>query len=105
MSNKITIEISQTIRVRPYETIKPSIAMDFDLPKTWDEMDEKRKTAWYRERYKDVKKIWNLHLYNLLYDTSKRHKAEDVFEYAQDLVLGEETFPTFKKKRKQQKEA
>jgi hypothetical protein len=48
-----------------------------------------------------------MHLYNQLYSSSKRHKTEDLFEFAQDLVLGKEQFPTFvlKTKKKENKDA
>ncbi len=94
----ITIEISQTIRAKPYETIKPTISMVFPIPSRPDlDMAE-----FYREKYKEVKKIWNLHLYNILFDVSRRNKLKDVFEHAKNLVIGGETFPTFKKKPKKE---
>ncbi len=91
---KIVIEISQTIRVAPYEMIKPTIGMEFEIP---EGADVKK---FYLEKYREVKKIWNLHLYNLLYDTKRREKVESIYEYAQSLVLDQETFLTFRPKKK-----
>jgi len=91
---RITIEISQTIRVAPYEMIKPTIGMEFEVP---EGADVKK---FYLEKYREVKKIWNLHLYNLLYDTKHREKAKSIYEYAQSLVLDQEVFLTFKSMKK-----
>lgn len=91
---QITIIITESIRIAPYETIKPSISMSFDIPLNTD-IEE-----FYKRKYRIVKRIWNLHLYNLLYNTSRRHKAETVFGFAEDLILKNEGFPTFKNKGK-----
>ena len=89
---KITIEISQTIRVVPYEMIKPGISMEFEVPEGIDIKE------FYKEKYKEVKQVWNMHLYNLLFDTSQRSKAQDAFDYAKTLILEGEKFPTFRLK-------
>ena len=100
---KITITINEAIRVAPYEVVKPSISIEYEVPRGVTNIEE-----FYKEKYREVKRIWNMHLYNQLYSTSKRHKAEDIFEFAQDLVLGKEEFPTFvlkeNSKRKGEKE-
>lgn len=90
---RITIDITEAIRVRPYEVIKPSISITFDVPRGVN------LEKFYLMKYKEVKRIWNLHLYNLLYNTRARHAAPNIFDYAEDLVLGKEKFPTFKPKQ------
>jgi hypothetical protein len=99
---KITITINESIRVAPYEVIKPSISIEYEVPQGTISIDD-----FYKEKYREVKRIWNMHLYNQLYSSSKRHKTEDLFEFAQDLVLGKEQFPTFvlKTKKKENKDA
>lgn len=86
---QLTIIITESIRIAPYETIKPSISMSFDIPSGTD-VEE-----FYKKKYRIVKRIWNLHLYNLLYNTSQRHKAETIFSFAENLILKNEGFPTF----------
>jgi len=95
---RITIKIAEGIRVAPYEVIKPEIAMEFDVP---DDVDLEK---FYREKYKEVKRIWNLHLYNLLFNTDARQKANNVFDYATELVKFNEKFPTFVFKDKEKKD-
>ena len=87
---KITIKISESIRVAPYEVIKPEIAMEFEVP------DDVNLEDFYREKYKVVKRIWNMHLYNQLFNVKKRQKEDNVFEFARMLMKGKEEFPTFK---------
>ena len=87
---KIVITINESIRVAPYEVIKPSISIEYEVPQGIVSIDD-----FYKEKYKEVKRIWNMHLYNQLYSTSKRHASEDIFEFAQDLIIGKEKFPTF----------
>ncbi len=94
---KITIDISETIRVAPYETIRPGISIEFEVPEGADVKE------FYLKKYRDVKNLWNLHLYNLLYDTTQRTKVKDIFEHAQNLILGPEKFPMFKLKKKKKK--
>jgi len=87
---KITITINESIRVAPYEVVKPSISIEYEIPRGVTDISK-----FYKEKYKEVKRIWNMHLYNQLYSTSKRHASDDLFEFAQDLILGKEKFPTF----------
>jgi len=87
---KITIEISETIRGKPYEVIKPTISVTYTVPNGED------LEKFYKRKYKDVKRIWNLHLYNMLYNTSRRHKSKSIYKFAESLIADEEKFPTFK---------
>lgn len=86
---EIYIEINEGIRVAPYEIIKPIIGMKFEIP------DGANIEDFYKEKYRVVKRMWNLHLYNLLYNTSQRHKHDNAYNYAQALISGKEKFPTF----------
>ena len=86
---KINITISENIRTRPYEIIKPTISMEFEVPEGEDIQD------FYQEKYRVVKRIWNMHLYNLLYNVDVRKNSKSVFDFAEDLVLGKEKFPKF----------
>ena len=49
----------------------------------------------YQEKYRVVKRIWNMHLYNMLYSTTNRNQINNVHQYAEQLVLGKEKFPKF----------
>jgi hypothetical protein len=86
---KINITIAENIRTRPYEIIKPTISMEFEVPEDEDIQD------FYQEKYRVVKRIWNMHLYNMLYNTTNRNQIGDVHKYAEQLVLGKEKFPKF----------
>ena len=86
---KITITIGESIRVQPYETVKPVVTMEFEVP------DGVNLDDYYQEKYKEVKRIWNMHLYNLLYNVDVRKNSKSVFDFAEDLVLGKEKFPKF----------
>lgn len=94
---EIYIEISEGIRVAPYEIIKPTIGIKFEVP------EEVNIEEFYKEKYRVVKRLWNMHLYNLLYNTSQRHKKDSAFDYAQQLILSKEKFPTFIIKKKKKK--
>lgn len=94
---KILIEISQTIRIAPYTMVKPTIGIEFEVPEGTDVKE------FYLEKYREVKKIWNLHLYNLLYDTKNREAAENLYKYVQTLVLDQEKFLKLKPKKKKKK--
>ena len=48
---KITITVGESIRVQPYETIKPVVTMEYEVPDDVD-LDE-----YYQEKYKEVKRI------------------------------------------------
>jgi len=97
---KINITISETIRVAPYEVIKPGISCEYEVPQGVTDV-----AVFYQEKYREVKRLWNMHLYNMLYNTSKRSGTKDVFDFAEDLLLGKEKFPIFKlKKQKTKKE-
>ena len=89
---KITITISHTIRVQPYEMIKPEVSMDFEVPEGTD-LDE-----FYQEKYKEVKRFWNKLLYNHVFDLKNRNDIDNIYAYAKDLVTGKEIIPTFKQK-------
>jgi len=97
MANQITIEISEGIRVAPYEIIKPMISMTYDVPEDVDLED------FYKEKYREVKRIWNKHLFNQLYNSKVRLEDEDVWAYAHKMVSGKEKFPVFKPKTKKEK--
>jgi len=97
MDRQINIEISETIRLAPYEVIKPSISMTYEVP---EEADIKE---FYQEKYREVKKLWNMHLYNQLYNSSNRIDMEDTWAFAQKMVSGKEKFPVFKSKNKKGK--
>ena len=86
---KISITIGESIRVQPYETVKPIVTVDYEMPDSAD-IDE-----FYQEKYKEVKRIWNMHLYNMLYNVDVRKNSKSVFDFAEDLVLGKEKFPKF----------
>ena len=86
---KINITIAENIRTRPYEIIKPTISMEFEVPEGKDIQD------FYQEKYRVVKRIWNMHLYNMLYNVDVRKNSKSVFDFAEDLVLGKEKFPKF----------
>jgi membrane-bound lytic murein transglycosylase MltF len=86
---KITITIGESIRVQPYETIKPIVTVEFEVP------DNEDLEEFYQEKYKETKRIWNMHLYNLLYNADVRKNSKSVFDFAEDLVLGKEKFPKF----------
>ena len=101
-ATSITIGISQTIRTQPYEMVKPSIDISFDLPSGTSLDTELDIEEFYKEKYPEVKRIWNLHLYSLLYDTTKRRKAGSAFKHVQSLI-SEETFPTYRVKKKPSK--
>ena len=94
---RITIEISETIRGKPYEVIKPSISVAYDVP------DGENLEDFYKKKYKEVKRIWYLHLYNMLYNTSRRHKTKSLYKFAEGLIADEEKFPTFKVKNQRRK--
>ena len=90
---KITITIGESIRVQPYETVKPVVTMEFEVP------DGVNLDDYYQEKYKEVKRIWNMHLYNILYNVDVRKNSKSVFDFAEDLVLGKEKFPKFIQKQ------
>lgn len=96
MANSINIEISESIRVAPYEVVKPTISVSYEVPEDAD------LEAFYKEKYREVKRIWNKHLFNLLYN-SKVRLEEDVWAYAHKMVSGKEKFPVFKPKTKKKK--
>lgn len=87
---KITITIAENIRGKPYEILKPNISMEYEVPDGAD-LEE-----FYQEKYREVKRIWNMHLYNMVYNTEKRNEFGDIKEYAKDMVLGKESYPVFK---------
>ena len=87
---KITITINEAIRVAPYEVVKPSISIEYEVPRGVTDVEE-----FYKEKYREVKRIWNMHLYNMLYNTTNRNQIGDVHKYAEQLVLGKEKFPKF----------
>ncbi len=97
MARRINIEISETIRVAPYEVIKPTISVSYDIPEGRD-IDE-----FYKEKYREVKRTWNKHLFNLLYNSKIRLEEEDIWAYAHKMVSGREKFPVFKPKKKKEK--
>ncbi len=94
MSNpkEITITISETVRYQPYENIKPEVTATWDVPADVD-LDE-----FYLEKYQDLKKIYNRHLYLLLYHVQKRLKGfnGNPFKHVKGLLKGNETFPHFR---------
>ena len=92
---KISITIAENIRVKQYEIIKPTISMEFEVPEGVEIQD------FYQEKYRVVKRIWNMHLYNMLYNTTNRNQIGDVHKYAEQLVLGTEKFPKFILKKKE----
>ena len=95
---KITITIGESIKVQPYETIKPIVTMEYEVPEDKDLED------FYQEKYKETKRIWNMHLYNLLYNVDVRKNSKSVFDFAEDLVLGKEKFPKFILKQPEKEE-
>lgn len=99
MSNlkSITIEISETIRVAPYEVIKPGITGTFEIPPGVD-VDE-----FYQECYRELKRLWNKQLINMLHNSDKRMETEDVKSFALDLLHGKEKFLNLNQKPKDQK--
>ena len=97
-SKKIVITIAENIRGKPYEILKPNISVEYDVPEGAD-IEE-----FYQEKYREVKRIWNMHLYNMVYNLDKRHDTKSLKEYARDMVLGKESFPVFKL-NKEDKEA
>ena len=97
---KINITISETIRVAPYEVIKPAISCEYEVPQGVTDV-----AVFYQAKYREVKRLWNMHLYNMLYSTSTRGGHDNIFDFAEELLLGKEKFPTFKlRKQKKQKE-
>lgn len=97
MARTINIEISEGIRVAPYEIIKPTISVSYEVPDNVDLED------FYKEKYREVKRIWNKHLFNQLYNSKVRLEEEDVWAYAHKIVSGKEKFPVFKHKPKNKK--
>ena len=95
---KITITIGENIRTKPYEIIKPTVSMEYEVP---DGVDAEE---FYQEKYREVKRIWNMHLYNMVYNTDIRATCKNINEYADSMVLGREKFPVFKL-TKEEKEA
>lgn len=95
MNKKITITIAENIRSKPYEILKPNISVEYEVPEGVDIQE------FYQEKYCEVKRIWNMHLYNMVFNTDKRHEFNSIKEYATNMVLGKENFPVFKLTKKQ----
>lgn len=92
---KIVITIAENIRGKPYEILKPNISMEYEVP------DGINLEEFYQEKYREVKRIWNMHLYNMVYNTEKRNEFGDIKEYAKEMVLGKESYPVFKLTKKE----
>lgn len=97
-NKKIVITIAENIRGKPYEILKPNISVEYEVP------DGENIEEFYQEKYREVKRIWNMHLYNMVYNTDQRNGSKNLKEYAREMVLGKESFPVFKLK-KEDKEA
>tara|TARA_R100000008_G_C3586267_1_gene172574 strand:+ start:2805 stop:3110 length:306 start_codon:yes stop_codon:yes gene_type:complete len=93
-TRKITITIAENIRSKPYEILKPTISVEYEVPDGWEVQE------YYELKYREVKRIWNMHLYNMVYNTEKRTEIGDIKEYAKEMVLGKESFPVFKLTKK-----
>ena len=83
---KISITIGESIRVQPYETVKRIVTMDYEVPDSVD-LDD-----FYQEKYKEVKRIWNMHLYNMLYNVDLRKIAKVYLTLLKIWYLGKRNF-------------
>tara|TARA_B100000902_G_C27000981_1_gene759852 strand:- start:165 stop:461 length:297 start_codon:yes stop_codon:yes gene_type:complete len=92
---KITITIAENIRVKQYEIIKPAISMEYEVPEGVD-LEE-----FYQEKYRETKRLWNMHLYNMVYNVDVRRDAKNLHEYVDNMILGRERFPVFKLDKKE----
>jgi len=96
MPKTINVGITETIRHAEFQNIKPSISAEFDVPEDCQNLQQ-----FYIDCYKVVKKVWNMHLYNMLFNTQQRKEASSLMEFAGTLVTGKEKMPKFKFKEKE----
>ena len=91
---KMTISIGETINLGNYESVKPEITVEFN----WDELKDQREISEiYQELYPEVKRLFNMHLYNLLFDVQTRREADSPFSYVLSLKEKGEKSHYFKK--------
>ena len=95
MPKSITVSIGETIRLREWENIKPIISAEFDVPEDCDSIEQ-----YYNDCYRVIKKVFNLHLYNMLFNTQERKKSDSLINFVSELITGKERFPKFKFKEK-----
>jgi hypothetical protein len=95
MPKTITISIGETVRHKEWENIKPEVSAEFNVPEDCDNLDQ-----YYNECYKVLKKVFNLHLYNMLFNTQERKKSDSLINFITELITGKEKFPKFKFKEK-----
>jgi len=78
----MTISIGETINLGNFESIKPEISVEFDGDAL---KDNRALSEIYQELYPEVKRIFNMHLFNLLFDVQSRRKADSAFSYILNL--------------------
>ena len=75
---KIMIGIKQKINLGGYESIEPSINMEFEIEgKNYEEE--------YNSCYKEVENLWNVHAFRLISGAIQRRKATSLTEWAKEV--------------------
>ena len=75
---KIMVGITQKINLGGYESIAPSISMEFEI-------EGKDYEAEYNSCYRIVENLWNVHAFRLISGAIQRRKATSLIEWAKEV--------------------